>query len=112
MAHNESYSLDPENDRGLIEWLNHPNKKGKKSETTKKALYLYKDMEDALDLANLADKIKLIPKILEVVSAIEARVNNLRYVNGSDNDGSDHSADENMREMALDMLDQMENLED
>jgi len=107
MAHNESVSFDPQRDKELIEWLNHPDKKGRKSDTIKKALYLYKEVENALDLANLADKIKLLPKILDVVVAIENRIKNIGAVPVDKDNGL---ADDDAKKLALDMLEQMESI--
>ncbi len=74
MAHNESFSLHPEIDKGLIEWLNAPSRRGQKSSTIKKALYLFKEIEKTTEMGNFAQKIEALPKILDVVLRIEGRL--------------------------------------
>jgi hypothetical protein len=109
MAHNESFSLHPELDKGLIEWLNAPSRKGQKSGTIKKALYLFKEIEKTTTIANFAQKIEVLPEILDIVLRIERRLENTNFEVGPD---SDASPDESARQVALNMCEQMERFED
>lgn len=109
MAHNESFSLHPEIDKGLIEWLNNPSRKGQKSSTIKRALYLFKEIEKTTELGNFAQKIEALPQILDVVLRIESR---LKDTNFSVRPDEDKSQDEVTRRAALSMMEQMEGLED
>jgi hypothetical protein len=111
MAHNESFSLHPKLDEGLIRWLNAPSRKGQKSNTIKKALYLFKEIERTTDTANFAQKIEALPEILETVLRIERKLKGANFNAGADGNG-DTSQDEADRKMALSMIEQMEQLED
>lgn len=109
MAHNESFSLHPKLDESLIRWLNAPSRKGQKSNTIKKALYLFKEIERTTDAANFAQKIEALPEILETVLRIERKLRGANFSVGGDDNGSQDEAD---RAVALSMIEQMERLED
>jgi len=104
MSHIESFSVHPEKDKKLIEWL---AKQHSKSSAIKKALYLYMELGQVLDLNSLAEKLNELPVILDTLARIEEKLSNGQFalVSNGDVAPSVEGVDEDTARDMMDLMD-------